>query len=40
MNATPSIDESCFRHVIRAYRKYWHEKLLSDASALLLSASL
>ena len=30
MNATPSIDESCFRHVIRNYRKYWHEKLISE----------
>ena len=34
MNATPSIDESCFRHVIRAYRKYWHEKLLSERISL------
>ena len=30
MYATPSIDESCFRHVIRNYRKYWHEKLISE----------
>ena len=30
MNSTPSIDESCFRHVIRNYRKYWHEKLISE----------
>lgn len=30
MNNNPFIDESCFRHVIRAYRKYWHERLLSE----------
>lgn len=34
MNSTPSIDESYFRHVIRAYRKYWHEKLLSERISL------
>ena len=31
MNDNPSIDESCFRYVIRNYLKYWHEKLLSES---------
>lgn len=31
MNNNPSIDEGCFRYVIRNYLKYWHEKLRSES---------
>ena len=30
MNANPCIDESCYRYIIWCYRKYWHERLLSE----------
>ena len=30
MNANPCIDESCIRYIIRCYRMYWHEKLVSE----------
>ena len=30
MNSNPCIDENCYRYIIRCYRKYWHEKLVSE----------
>ena len=30
MNSNPYIDESCYRYVIRNYRKHWREKLFSE----------
>ena len=30
MDATPSIDESCVRSVIRRFRRHWEQRLLSE----------
>ena len=30
MNSNPCIDENCYRYIIRCYRKYWHDKLVSE----------
>jgi len=30
MNLNPSIDESNYRYIIRCYKRYWREKLLSE----------
>ncbi len=30
MDANPYIDESCYRYIIRGYKKYWREKLRSQ----------
>lgn len=34
MNDNPSIDESCYRHIIRQYLKHWKQKLLSEQISL------
>ena len=38
MNATPSIDESCVRSVIRRFRRHWEQRLLSENILLSLSS--
>ena len=30
MNDNPSIDESCYRYIIRQYLNHWKQKLLSE----------
>ena len=30
MNDNPSIDESCYRYIIRQYLSHWKQKLLSE----------
>ena len=37
MDATPSIDESCVRSVIRRFRRHWEQRLLSENIRLSLS---
>ena len=37
MDATPSIDESCVRSVIRRFRRHWEQRLLSENIQLSLS---
>lgn len=37
MDATPSIDESCVRSVIRRFRRHWEQRLLSESISLSLS---
>ena len=37
MDATPSIDESSIRSVIRRFRRHWKQRLLSEAILLSLS---
>ena len=34
MNDNPSVDESCYRYIIRQYLNHWKQKLLSERISL------
>lgn len=40
MNSNPSIDESNYRYIIRCYKRYWREKLLSECIPLTPALNL
>lgn len=40
MNSNPLVDESCYRYIIRCYKKYWYEKLTSERISLFPVMSL